>query len=91
MARDLEALAARLRRLLPDGGRLSAVRKFADGHSNETYLIAGLDQILRVPQTGPALLDARDVLQQAKIYLEVEARPGAPPSPMWSTCPRIPP
>ncbi len=81
MARDLEELAARLRKVLPGGASLKAVRKFADGHSNETYLIEGLDQILRVPQTGPALLDARDVIQQAKLYKEIEARPAGPPVP----------
>ncbi|MCC6917783.1 MAG: phosphotransferase family protein [Alphaproteobacteria bacterium] len=81
MVRDLAQLAERLRCVLPDSDKLTAVRSFADGHSNETYLIEGLNLILRVPQTGPALLDARDVIQQAKIYKEVEGRPGGPPVP----------
>ena len=49
MTRDLLPLSDALRRVLPDGDGITGLRAFSTGHSNETYLIEGLDQILRLP------------------------------------------
>jgi aminoglycoside phosphotransferase (APT) family kinase protein len=69
---------------LPEGGRIASVRQMAEGFSNETYLVDGLDLILRLPPTGPGLLTpnrVHDVVTQFRIMAEYAARPSAPPVP----------
>jgi aminoglycoside phosphotransferase (APT) family kinase protein len=82
MSRDLTVMRLVLASLLPGGERITGVRPLATGHSNETYLIEGLDLILRLPPpaTG-ALLDNHGVIAQARIYQDLGATAEAPPVP----------
>lgn len=79
--RDLVQIAAVLRATLPDGDRITAVAPLTTGFSNDTYLIEGLDLILRLPPAAGAMLDGHDVLAQARIYAALGRTPGAPPVP----------
>lgn len=79
--RDLDQLASALRAYLPGGDGISAIAPLTTGFSNETYLIEGLDLILRLPPAGGAMLDGHDVIAQARIYAELGKTPGAPPVP----------
>lgn len=82
MTRDLLQLSDALRRVLPDGDGITGLRAFSTGHSNETYLIEGLDQILRLPPSvAPLMPDSHDVITQARIYESLSRTTGAPPVP----------
>lgn len=82
MTRNLAELRDALRTVLPDGDRITGLCAFSTGHSNETYLIEGLDQILRLPATlHPLLPDAHSVPLQARIYSALSEAEGAPPVP----------
>lgn len=76
-----DALLARLREVLADGSRLTGLQRLSDGHSNDTYLLLGLDVILRAPPTGPALMAHYDIPAQYRILQAMGAAPGAPPVP----------
>ena len=79
--RDLEQLALALRQYLPGGHAITAIRPLTTGFSNETYLIEGLDLILRLPPAAGAMLEGHDVVGQGRIYRELATAPGAPPVP----------
>jgi aminoglycoside phosphotransferase (APT) family kinase protein len=81
MTRDLSALQKALAAHLPDGARLTGVSPLTTGHSNETFVLEGLGQILRMPPSEAPLLKAHDVIVQARVYQEVGAARGAPPVP----------
>ncbi|MEY4159940.1 MAG: hypothetical protein RLZZ136_561 [Pseudomonadota bacterium] len=79
--RDLTQITAALRSYLPNGQGITAIRPLTTGFSNETYLIEGLDLILRLPPAAGAMLEGHDVVGQGKIYQELSTAPGAPPVP----------
>ena len=79
--RNLDQLATELRPYLPGGQRINWIRPLTTGFSNETYLIEGLDLILRLPPAAGAMLEGHDVVEQGQIYQELAAVPGAPPVP----------
>jgi aminoglycoside phosphotransferase (APT) family kinase protein len=79
--RDHDLIAEALRAALPGGERISCVAPLTTGFSNDTYLVSGLDAILRLPPTAGAMLDGHDVLAQARIYRALGATSGAPPVP----------
>jgi len=82
MSRNLEALREALGRTLTDGDRITGIKAFSTGHSNETYLIKGLDQILRLPASAdPLMPDCYGVTLQAQIYEALEREQDAPPVP----------
>jgi aminoglycoside phosphotransferase (APT) family kinase protein len=82
MTRNLEDLAQRLRAHLVEGGRVTQVTVLSGGHSNETYLVHGIDRILRMPPSATPLLDhALDVRRQFELFAALRGRPGAPPVP----------
>lgn len=56
MARDTDRLADGLRAYLPRGAGISGVKTLSAGHSNETYLVEGLGEILRMPPSEEGLL-----------------------------------
>lgn len=78
--RDVSVLRERLAAFLPNGDRITGLRPLTGGHSNETYVIEGLDVILRM---APATLafDSHGIIAQARIYDEVSKLKGAPPVP----------
>lgn len=78
MARDIDRTLEALRRHLPGVTGLSPL---TTGHSNETYLIGGLDQILRLPPHADPLMQSHGVIAQARIYETLGRAPGGPPVP----------
>ncbi len=81
MSRDSAALLEALRRVLPDGGRITGIVPLTTGFSNDTYLIEGCDLILRLPPLAGAMLDGHDVIAQARIYQQLGALADGPPVP----------
>ena len=81
MGRDLERLRQALRTVLPGGDAITSVSPLTTGFSNETYVIDGLDMILRLPPAAGAMLDGHDVVTQGRIYAELPRLPDAPPVP----------
>ncbi len=81
MARDLTRLTSSLRAWLPDGESLAAVVPLSAGHSNETYLLSGLDRILRTPPSEAGLLPPYDMPRQFRIMDRVGRAEGGPPVP----------
>lgn len=81
MARDLAHLCEGLRGYLADGARLSGVVPLSTGHSNETYLLTGLDRILRMPPSEEGLLPPYDMAAQHAVLAAMGAAPGGPPVP----------
>ena len=81
MARDPEQLAAGLRRYLPRGGRITGVRTLSAGHSNETYLVEGLNEILRMPPSEEGLLPPYDMARQHAILSTVKQNAPTVPLP----------
>lgn len=79
--RDLDQLAGALRGYLPGGAGITAIRPLTTGFSNETYLIEGLDLILRLPPAAGAMLEGHDVTGQGRIYQELATARSAPPVP----------
>jgi aminoglycoside phosphotransferase (APT) family kinase protein len=71
MARDTARLADGLRRYLPRGARITGVKTLSAGHSNETYLVEGLDEILRLPPSEEGLLPPYDMARQHAILSAV--------------------
>ena len=86
--RDLDQLTTALRQFLPDGEGIVAIRALTTGFSNETYMIDGLDLILRLPPSAGAMLAGHDVIGQARIYQELATTTNAPTVPrVVAICP----
>ena len=81
MNRDVAHIQAKLNAYLPTGHGISAVKPMTTGFSNETYLLEGLNWILRLPSAAGAMLEGHGVIAQAKIYQELAHTAGAPPVP----------
>ncbi|MBI2964481.1 MAG: phosphotransferase family protein [Deltaproteobacteria bacterium] len=81
MARDVEHMARRLRRYLPGGEAITAVVPLSTGHSNETYLLDGLDRILRLPPSEEGLLPPYDMARQHAVLSAVGGWAAGPPVP----------
>lgn len=81
MARDTARIQAGLRDYLPRGSRISAIKTISAGHSNETYLIEGLNEILRMPPSEEGLLPPYDMPQQHAVIGAVRKHAPAVPLP----------
>jgi aminoglycoside phosphotransferase (APT) family kinase protein len=81
VSRNAELIQEALRKRLLAGRRITAVTPLSTGHSNETYLLHGLDQILRLPPSGPSLTEGLDMAAQFQLYAVLARLPGAPPVP----------
>ena len=81
MARDTAQLADGLRRFLDRGDRITGVKTLSAGHSNETYLVLGTDEILRMPPSEEGLLPPYDMARQHAILSAVKANTDAVPLP----------
>lgn len=88
MARDTTALAEGLRRWLKDrGAGITGVRTLSAGHSNETYLVEGINEILRMPPSEEGLLPPYDMVRQHEVLTAVAgAAPGVPLPPILELC-----
>jgi aminoglycoside phosphotransferase (APT) family kinase protein len=81
MARDLDSLVSALRAWLPDGESIESVVPLSLGHSNETYLLTGIDRILRTPPSEVGLLPPYDMPGQHGLLKRLGNADGAPPVP----------
>jgi aminoglycoside phosphotransferase (APT) family kinase protein len=81
MARDTDRLAQGLRGHLPRGQRITGVKTLSAGHSNETYLVEGLNEILRMPPSEEGLLPPYDMARQHAILSAVKAHAPTVPLP----------
>jgi aminoglycoside phosphotransferase (APT) family kinase protein len=81
MERDLHSMRQALADYLPGGRRISEITPFSTGHANETYLLEGLGQILRLPPAAKPLLEGHGVIEQARIYEALGRTAAAPPVP----------
>ncbi|WP_068086836.1 phosphotransferase family protein [Novosphingobium rosa] len=87
MARDTDHLARALRGWLPRGAAITGVKTLSAGHSNETYLVEGLDEILRLPPSEEGLLPPYDMARQHAVLSAVsKAAPGVPLPPVLDLC-----
>jgi aminoglycoside phosphotransferase (APT) family kinase protein len=84
--KDLDHIARALRSVLSGGDEITAISPLTTGFSNETYVIEGLDLILRLPPAGGAMLEGHGVIAQARIYEELGSRADAPPVPRIVKC-----
>jgi aminoglycoside phosphotransferase (APT) family kinase protein len=82
-ARDTERLLQSLREHLANGGRITAVTPLSIGHSSETYVVEGVDLILRMPPTEEPLFGPyySGVAAQHAVLEELGSRSDAPPVP----------
>lgn len=81
MARDTDRLAEGLRAFLPRGAGITGVKTLSAGHSNETYLVEGLNEILRMPPSEEGLLPPYDMARQHAVLSAVKAHAPAVPLP----------
>jgi aminoglycoside phosphotransferase (APT) family kinase protein len=81
MARDTNRLAEGLRAFLPRGSGITGVKTLSAGHSNETYLVEGLNEILRMPPSEEGLLPPYDMARQHGVLSAVKAHAPAVPLP----------
>ena len=81
MPRDLERMAASLRRYLSGGESIERIVPLSTGHSNETYLVEGMQRILRMPPSAEGLLPPYDMARQHAILKAVHRSPSGPPVP----------
>lgn len=79
--RDPARLLAGLKVWLTDGEHLSAVVRISTGHSNDTYLLEGLDRILRMAPLGEGLLPSYDLPTEHAVIGAVGNAPAGPPVP----------
>jgi len=73
-------LRERLATFLPHGDQIRELRPLTAGHSNETYVIEGLDLILRVASETHSF-ESHGILTQARIYDEISQIDGGPSVP----------
>lgn len=71
MARDIDRMLEGLRDFLDGGDRLSGITPLSTGHSNETYLLEGIDRVLRMPPSEEGLLPPYDMAQQHAVLTAV--------------------
>ncbi len=81
LGRDPLLLAAALRRWLPEGHDLVEVVPLSAGHSNETYLLHGLNAVLRMPPSHEGLLPPYDMAAQHALLDAVSRVSDGPPVP----------
>ncbi len=81
MSRDTKLIAEGLRGYLARGAKITGVKTLSAGHSNETYLVQGIDEILRMPPSEEGLLPPYDMAQQHAIIGSVKRHAPAVPLP----------
>ena len=70
-----------MQRFLDRGARITGVKTLSAGHSNETYLVEGIDEILRMPPSEEGLLPPYDMARQHAILSAVKQHAPAVPLP----------
>lgn len=85
-SRDTQMLADGLRKWLDRGDGVTGVKVLSAGHSNETYLVEGLNEILRMPPSKEGLLPPYDMVRQHRIMSAVADHSSVPMPPMLELC-----
>jgi aminoglycoside phosphotransferase (APT) family kinase protein len=76
-----------LRDWLARGDRITGITTLSAGHSNETYLVEGLDEVLRMPPSEEGLLPPYDMVRQHQVLSAVaKSAPQVPLPPMLELC-----
>ncbi|MBV1689487.1 phosphotransferase family protein [Novosphingobium sp. G106] len=66
---------------------MTGITTLSAGHSNETYLVEGLDEVLRMPPSEEGLLPPYDMVRQHQVLSAVAASaPQVPLPPMLELC-----
>lgn len=87
MARDTARIADGLRGWLPRGAGITGITTLSAGHSNETYLVDGIDEVLRMPPSEEGLLPPYDMPRQHAILTAVsKGAPAVPLPPVLEVC-----
>lgn len=87
MARDTARIAEGLRQWLPRGAGITGITTLSAGHSNETYLVDGIDEVLRMPPSEEGLLPPYDMPRQHAILTAVsKGAPAVPLPPVLEVC-----
>lgn len=87
MARDTQRLADGLRKWLDRGEGVTGIKVLSAGHSNETYYVEGLDEILRLPPSEEGLLPPYDMARQHAVMSAVANHaPAVPMPPVKELC-----
>lgn len=87
MARDTARIEQGLRDYLARGDRITGIKTLSAGHSNETYMVEGLNEVLRMPPSEEGLLPPYDMARQHEVLSAVAAHaPGVPLPPMLELC-----
>lgn len=86
MARDTTAMANALRQWLDRGDGITGIKVLSAGHSNETYLVEGLGEILRLPPSEEGLLPPYDMERQHAVMSAVSANTSVPMPRMLEFC-----
>ena len=81
MARDTAKMLTALQAYLPEGNAITGVSMLSAGHSNETFLLEGLDRVLRMPPSSEGLLPPYDMARQHAVLAAVGARAPSVPVP----------
>jgi aminoglycoside phosphotransferase (APT) family kinase protein len=81
MARDITRMLTGLRASVEGGERITGIQTLSAGHSNETYLLEGLDRILRMPPSEEGLLPPYDMARQHAVLRAVKQHAPAVPVP----------
>lgn len=87
MARDTDMMKTRLSEYLAEGASITNIKTLSAGHSNETYLLEGLNRILRMPPSEEGLLPPYDMSAQHGIMSAVyEHAPSIPMPKQYELC-----
>ncbi|MBI2801821.1 MAG: phosphotransferase family protein [Gammaproteobacteria bacterium] len=81
MSRDPNLLLNGLRRYLGCDDALTSVIPLSTGHSNETYRLAGINRILRMPPSKEGLLPPYDMAAQHAVLSAMAGYEQGPPVP----------
>lgn len=79
--RDIQALLENLRNKVACAADVTGIRPLTAGHSNETYVLEGLNAILRLPPSTPPVLQGHGVITQGQVYRELGSLGDALPTP----------
>src|SRR6476646_2659173 len=87
MARDIARIERGLKAWLPRGAGITGITVLSAGHSNETYLVDGIDEVLRMPPSEEGLLPPYDMPRQHAVLSAVsKAAPTVPLPPVLEVC-----
>jgi aminoglycoside phosphotransferase (APT) family kinase protein len=79
--RDLDDVLKRLKAWHNGGAMITGISVLSAGHSNETFLVEGIDRVLRMPPSTGGLLPPYDMPKQHRVLDAVNKMENGPPVP----------